>query len=132
MAEQQQIPEYRQSDTVRLTVELRDANGVRSAGTMGFLEGSGDHSKPGLVDPYHKLEIHGCSEEEEATHVQIVLHGTVEQQTPGVYVCYAVVGENPYGAFSRHDLDPPMRFRIVEHADDIREGPEVLSVGEFW
>ncbi len=60
------------------------------------------------------------------------LEAEVEQQPPGVYVYYAVVGENANHALTRHELEPPLRFRIVEHPDDVREGPEVLSVGEFW
>ncbi len=131
MSEQELLPEYKQGDTVRLTVELRDKHGVREVSTTAFLEGSGDHSDPLRMAPKHTLSMVGWLEEA-TTHAEIVMHGTVEQQPPGVYVCYAIVGENSYSALSRHELDPPKRFRIVEHPDDIREGPEVLSVGELW
>ena len=56
----------------------------------------------------------------------------MNQELPGVYECYAVAAGNARGAESDHKLAPPLRFRIVEHPDDVRDGPEVLSVGAFW
>ncbi len=133
MSEQERLPEYRQGDTVRLTVELRDEqHGVREALTTAFLEGSGERDKePALWNSRRTLDL-GGSVEEATTRAEIAIQGTVWLQDPGVYACYAVVGVNSRGVPSRHELDPPRRFRIVEHSDDVREGPEILSVGEIW
>jgi hypothetical protein len=57
-----------------------------------------------------------------------VLTNEVDQQPPGVYECRLIVSENAYRALSRHELDPPLCLRIVEHPDDVREGPEVLEI----
>jgi hypothetical protein len=132
--QQEDLKDYRQGDTVRLTVEMRDSNGVRSAFARTFLEGRRDD------DPEQVLDLSGWAEGEpghgwgegEPVQAEVVLSGTVEQQRPGVYACFAIVPQNAYGAMSRHELDPPLRFRIVEHPDDVRQGPEVLSVGTFW
>lgn len=123
----EQLKEYRQGDIVHLTVEMRDRNGVYTGFARAVLENS-DYD-----DPDRALDLSGWPEGEEyPEQAEVVLSAEVEQQPPGVYECYAIVGENPYHALSRHELDPPLRFRIVEHPDDVREGPEVLSVGEFW
>jgi hypothetical protein len=126
-----EIKEYRQGDTVRLTVELRDENGVYAGHAAAFLLVDGEPDEdPAYLE--HRLELSGWPEGSSPTQAEFVLTEEVRQQSPGVYVCYAVVAENQYEAYSRHDLVPPRRFRIVEHPDDVREGPEVLSVGEFW
>jgi hypothetical protein len=78
VSEEQQMPEYKQGDNVRLTVELRDQNGVEQVDT------------------------------------------------------WVIVAENAYHAVSRHELNPPLCLRIVEDPDDVRQGPEILSVGTFW
>ena len=126
MTAQQQIPEYKQGDTVLLTVELRDEHGVTYAGTSALIEGETRGDAP--LD--RSLELAGWPEEP-TTHAEIELTGTVEQQQPGLYTCYAIVAENTYKALSRYELNPPLRLRIVEHPDDVREGPEVLSVGSL-
>jgi hypothetical protein len=61
-----------------------------------------------------------------------VLTNEVDQQPPGVYECRLIVAENAYHVLARHELDPPLCLRIVEHPDYVREGPEFLSVGTFW
>lgn len=124
---EQEVREYRQGDVVRLTVELQDNNGVRYALAVALLEGEKRGDAPGD----RKLELDGWPEEP-TNRLELVLTGTVEQQKPGLYFCYAVVAENDHQALSRHGLDPPLQLRIVEHQDDVREGPEVLSVGTFW
>jgi hypothetical protein len=121
------LKEYRQGDTVQLTVELRDEHGVIGAAAFAFLEGS-DRTSP---DPEQQMKLTGWAEDE-PVQAEVVLQGTVKHQRPGVYECPVIVPENAYGAMSSHELDPPLRFRVVEHPDDIREGPEVLSVGDFW
>jgi hypothetical protein len=123
--QQEELKEYRQGDTVRLTVEMRDPHGVGGGFARAVLEGS-DYN-----DPFDALDLTAWAEGT-PPQAEFVLHGAVSQQPPGVYECDAIVGENPYHALSRHDLEPPLRFRIVEHPDDVREGPEILSVGTFW
>lgn len=126
------MKEYRQGDTIHLTVRARDDHEVYSVSTLAFLEGTDDdHSDPKSVPSRHRVSLDGWPETP-ATEADVVIEGQVEQHEPGVYVCYAVAAENPYHAMSRHELDPPLRFRIVEHPDDVRDGPEVLSVGEFF
>ena len=58
-----------------------------------------------------------------------MLTNEVDQQPPGVYECRLIVAENAYHALSRHELDPPLRLRIVEHPDDVRApfGPQLQS-----
>jgi hypothetical protein len=123
--EEQQLPEYRQGDTVRLTVELRDENGVGGANAWAILQGSdGD-------DIYGELPLMGWAEGH-PTQAEVVLEGEVKQQPPGVYECPVILAANAYHALAHHELSPPLCFRIVEDPDDVREGPELLSVGTFW
>jgi hypothetical protein len=128
MSEQQELKEFRQGDTVNLTVELRDENGISDALAAAFLLVDGN---PDESDPRHRIELAGWPKGN-PTRAELVLSAKLEQEPPGEYACYAVVGVNTHQAASRHEVDPPMRFRIVEHPDDIRQGPEVLAVGEFW
>ena len=131
MSEEQQMPEYKQGDYVRLTVELRDQNGVGQVDALVVLQGSSSD------DPHRELHLTGWPEEHPRTEhhprrAEVVLTNEVDQQPPGVYECRLIVAENAYHALSRHELDPPLRLRIVEHPDDVRQGPEILSVGTFW
>lgn len=128
MSEDEKLPEYRQGDTVCLTVRLQDENGVEDANALAFLLVNGEPDKQTLR---HRVDISGWPERE-ASEAEIVLSGEIAQQPPGVYECAIIVAANAYQALTGYDLDPPRRFRIVEHVDDVRTGPEVLSVGEFW
>jgi hypothetical protein len=126
------MPEYKQGDNVRLTVELRDQNGVGQVDALVVLQGSSSD------DPHRELHLTGWPEghprggAHHPRRAEVVLINEVDQQPPGVYECRLIVAENAYHALSRHELDPPLRLRIVEHPDDVREGPEFLSVGTFW
>jgi hypothetical protein len=122
----QQLKEYRQGDTIRLSVVLRDEYGVTHASTTAFLEGSS------RTEHLEQLRLSGWLEGDPPTKAEIVLEGEVNQELPGVYECYAIAAGNARGAESGHKLAPPLCFRIVEHPDDVRDGPEVLSVGTFW
>lgn len=132
MSEEQQMPEYKQGDNVRLTVELQDQNGVGQVDALVVLQGSSSD------DPHRELHLTGWPEghprggRHHPRRAEVVLTNEVDQQLPGVYECRLIVAENAYHALSRHELDPPLRLRIVEHPDDVREGPEFLSVGTFW
>ena len=126
MSEQQQVPEYRQGDTVSLTVELRDDKGVYHVRTAALIEGETSAN----THPDRKVDLSGWPEES-TTHAKVTLTATIEQQEPGLYFCYAIVATNEYQALTRHELEAPLQLRIVEHPDDVREGPEVLSVGTF-
>jgi hypothetical protein len=132
MSEEQQMPEYKQGDNVRLTVELRDQNGVGQVDALVVLQGSSSD------DPHRELHLTGWPEghprggRHYPRRAEVVLTNEVDQQPPGVYECRLIVAENSYHALSRHELDPPLRLRIVEHPDDVRQGPEFLSVGTFW
>ena len=59
MSEEQQMPEYKQGDNVRLTVELRDQNGVGQVDALVVLQGSSSD------DPHRELH-HPQREEEDA------------------------------------------------------------------
>lgn len=124
------MKEYRQGDTVRLIVEAQDEHGVHYIAAAALLEGK-EASDLNTVHPRHMLDLAGWPEDE-TTRAEVVLTGEVEQQEPGLYTCYVVVAENDRHALSRHELDPPLQLRIVEHPDDVRKGPEVLSVGELF
>jgi hypothetical protein len=126
VSEHQELKEYKQGDTIHLTVELRDEHGVSSGFARAFLEDGTNDS-----DPDQYLDLRGYSDGR-PVQAEVVLEGRVEQHRPGVYECTVIVPENAYGAMRRYELNPPLRFRIVEHPDDIREGPEVLSVSNFW
>jgi hypothetical protein len=84
------------------------------------------------VAPTGWPEGHPRSGRHHPRRAEVVLTNEVDQQPPGVYECRLIVAENAYHALSRHELDPPLRLRIVEHPDDVRQGPEFLSVGTFW
>jgi hypothetical protein len=132
VSEEQQMPEYKQGDNVRLTVELRDQNGVGQVDALVVLQGSSSD------DPHRELHLTGWPEGHPRTEhhhprrAEIVLTNEVDQQPPGVYECRLIVAENAYHALSRQELDPPLRLRIVEHPDDVRQGSQFLSVGTFW
>ena len=132
MSEEQQMPEYKQGDNVRLTVELRDQNGVEQVDAWVVLQGS---SSDDLHRELHLTgwpEGHPRTEKHHPTRAEVVLTNEVDQQPPGVYECRVIVAENAYHAVSRHELNPPLCLRIVEDPDDVRQGPEILSVGTFW
>jgi hypothetical protein len=132
VSEEQQMPQYKQGDNVRLTVELRDQNGVGQVDALVVLQGSSSD------DPHRELHLTGWPEGHprggryHPRRAEVVLTNEVDQQPPGVYECRLIVAENAYHALSRRELDPPLRLRIVEHPDDVRQGPEFLSVGTFW
>lgn len=126
MSEQQELKEYRQGDTVRLTVELRDEHGGLHIEAWAKLDREPEDGEWDI-----DLNLSGRPDEEE-TQAQVVISGTINQQVPGVYKCSVFAAGNAYNALTSHKIDPPLRFRIVEHPDDIRRGPEVLSVGAFW
>src|SRR5215211_4134336 len=132
MSEEHQIPEYKQEDNVRLTVETRNQKGVGQVDALVVLQGSSSG------DPHRELHLTGWPEghprsgRHHPRRAEVVLTNEVDQQPPGVYECRLIVAENAYHALSRRELDPPLRLRIVEHPDDIRQGPEFLSVGTFW
>ncbi len=132
MSEGRQMPEYKQGDNVRLTVELRDQNGVGQVDALVVLQGSSSD------DLHRELHLTGWPEghprggSHHPTRAEVVLTNEVDQQPPGVYECRLIVAENAYHALSRQELDPPLCLRIVEHPDDVREGPEFLSIGTFW
>lgn len=125
MSEKQELKEYRQGNTVRLTVEVRDKHGIDTVHADAFLEGSTED------DLDADLRLSGWPEGH-PTQAVVELQEGVEQHRPGIYVCENIITSNPYDAVRHHDLDPPLRLRIVEHPDDVREGPEVVSVGEFY
>jgi hypothetical protein len=126
VAEQQELREYRQGDIVRLTVELQDESGLQTATTWARLEG--EHAENKIVP---EVKLTGWPEGY-PSRAEVVLTAELGQEPPGVYECSVIVGENGHHALSRHEIHPPRRFRIVEHPNDVREGPEILSVGEFW
>jgi hypothetical protein len=127
VSEEQQMPEYKQGDNVRLTVELRDQNGVEQVDAWVILQGSSSD------DLHRELHLTGWPEghPRTETRAEVVLTNEVDQQPPGVYECRVIVAENAYHAVSRHELNPPLCLRIVEDPDDVRQGPEILSVGRF-
>ena len=56
MSEEQQMPEYKQGDNVRLTVELQDQNGVGQVDALVVLQGSSSD------DPHRELHLTGWPE----------------------------------------------------------------------
>jgi hypothetical protein len=103
VSEEQPMPEYKQGDNVRLTVELRDQNGVGQVDALVVLQGSSS-------DDLHR-ELH--------------LTGWPEGHPRGGR-------HHPKRAEVLLTNEVPLRLRIVEHPDDVRQGPEFLSVGTFW
>lgn len=69
MSEEQELKEYRQGETVRLTVEMWDTNGVHYALAAAFLLLDGGHDEK---RPAHRLELTGWPEEE-PTQAEIIL-----------------------------------------------------------
>ena len=56
MSEQQRMPQYKQGDIVRLTVELRDQNSVGQVDALVVLQGSSSD------DPHRELHLTGWPE----------------------------------------------------------------------
>ena len=128
VSEAHEVREYKQGDTVRLTVEMQDDHGIYSGFAVALLLVDG---VPDRKTQLHRLALEG-GPEGEPPRAEFVLSATIEQEQPGVYVCDSVITENSWHAMKRHDLNPPKRFRIVEHPDDVREGPDLLAVSDFW
>ena len=120
--------EYRQGDTVRLRVTVRDPHGVKFVYAIATREGSAN--KGGVLQTEH-IRLEGTPPQRGPDPVTIDLLALVTNQLPGVYVCQEIQAYDGFFQVGRNSLIPPRRFRIVESAEDDREGPEVLEVGEF-
>jgi hypothetical protein len=84
VSEEQQMPEYKQGENVRLTVELRDQNGVGQVNAWVALQGSSSD------DPHRELHLTRWPEghprtEHHPMRAEVVLTNEVDQQPPGVY-----------------------------------------------
>ena len=134
-AEDSELREYRQGDTVLLTVTVQDPSGVRLVSAQAFREGRGPEAiPPGTQEEQVYLSPDPLSDplpQPGSAPVEVVLRGMVGNQVPGVYVCEYITADDTWGNSKRTDLDSPRRFRIVESPQQDREGPEVLDVGEF-
>ncbi len=127
-AEDSEMQEYRQGETVRLTVTVQDPHGVQvvyaTAIRAGTYQGGGpetDHIRLDAVPPERGPEP-----------VVLELQAQVTTQNPGVYVCQEIQAFDMLDQESTTPLNPPRRFRIVESTEDDREGPAVSDVGEFF
>lgn len=130
MSEDQNIKEYKHGDTVHLTVELRDDKGAEAADTVAILEGH-EHQETDDISTTAVISLTGWVDEPKP-HTEVVLTGEVYLNDPGLYYCYTILTENSQGGFRRNRLHPPLQFRVAEPPDYVWQGPEVLSVGEFW
>jgi hypothetical protein len=128
VSEEQQMPEYKQGENVRLTVELRDQNGVGQVNAWVALQGSSSD------DPHRELHLTRWPEghprtEHHPMRAEVVLTNEVDQQPPGVCEGRVIVAENAYHALSRHELDPPLRLRIVDTRTTFDRGRKSYASG---
>jgi hypothetical protein len=131
--EDSEMREYRQGETVRLTVTVRDRSGVHSVNAQAFREGTGPGATP-LPTMEDQIYLTGYPMQPGAPTaevMEVVIQAQVTFQTPGVYECREIRAVDRMMQETIHRLEPPKRFRIVESAEEDREGPEVLEVSEF-
>jgi hypothetical protein len=127
-AEDSEMREYRPSDLVRLLVTVQDPSGVQQVTARAFREETG----PPANEEEQVLLAAPGSEGGSAPVDNIVLQGRVRTQAPGVYICDEITATDTLGNSKTTPLTSPRRFRIVESAEEDREGPKVLEVGEFF
>jgi hypothetical protein len=128
MAGDSEMREYRPADLVRLLVTVQDPSGVQQVTARAFREETG----PSANEEEQILLAAPGSEGGFAPVDNIVLQGRVRTQTPGVYICDEITATDTLGNSKTTPLTSPRRFRIVESAEEDREGPEILEVGEFY
>lgn len=131
-AEDSEMREYRQGETVRLTVTVQDPHGVHvvyATATRENREGSYQGGDP--KTDFIRLDAMPPVRERGPEPVVLELQARVTTQNPGVYVCQEIEAIDMLSQESRTPLDPPRRFRVVESTEDDREGPAVSDVGEF-
>jgi hypothetical protein len=126
-AEDAEMREYRQGDTVRLRVNVQDPHEVQVVYATAIREGS----YQGGDTQTNQIRLESIPTERGPGPVTLELQARVTTQTPGVYACQEIQAFDTLNQESRTPLDPPRRFRIIESAEDDREGPEVSEVGEF-
>ena len=122
-----ELPEYRQGETVRLTVTVQDPHGVQSVYAHASREGI--HQVDGPETDFIQLAAIPLQQGPEP--VVLELQAQVTTQNPGVYVCQEIQAFDMLDQASTTPLNPPRRFRIVESTEDDREGPAVSDVGEL-
>ena len=93
MSEEQQMPQYKQGDNVRLTVELRDQNGVGQVHAWVVLQGSSSD------DPHRELHLtgwpegHPRTEHDHPRRAEVVLTNEVDQHN--LRACTSVGSSSP-------------------------------------
>ncbi len=130
MDEGSEMREYKQGDTVQLRVRVQDPSGVHSVNAYAFHEGTGPGATPPATQE-EQISLGGVPPEQGSAPVDVDMHAPVTTQVPGVYVCREIWAYDTLQRHTIYPLEPPRRFRIVESAEDDREGPEVLEVGDF-
>ena len=124
-AEDSEMREYRQGETVRLTVTVQDPHGVQvvyATATRENREGSYQGGDPKT----DFIRLDAMPPAPGPAPVVLELQARVTTQ-----VCQEIQAFDMLNQESRTPLDPPRRFRVVESTEDDREGPAVLDVGEF-
>ncbi len=129
-AEDSEMREYRQGETVRLTVTVQDPHGVQVVYATATRENREGSYQGG--DPHTDfIRLEAVPPELGPEPVVLELQAQVTTQNPGDYVCQEIQAFDMLNQESRIPLDPPRRFRVVESTEDDREGPAVSDVGEF-
>jgi hypothetical protein len=129
-AEDSEMQEYRQGETVRLTVTVQDPHGVQVVYATATRENREGSYQGG--DPHTDfIRLDAMPPAPGPNPVVLELQARVTTQNPGVYVCQEIQAFDTLNQESRTPLDPARRFRVVESTEDDREGPAVLDVGEF-
>jgi hypothetical protein len=129
-AEDSEMREYRQGESVRLTVTMQDPHGVAvvyATATRENREGSYQGGDPKT----DFIRLDAMPPAPGPAPVVLELQARVTTQNPGVYVCQEIHAIDTLHQESRTPLDPPRRFGVVESPEDDREGPAVSDVGEF-
>ena len=127
MAGDSEMREYRPGDIVRLLVTVQDPSGVQQVTARAFRE------ETGLPANEEQIVLAAPGSEGSFAPVDnIVLQGRVRTQAPGVYICDEITATDTLGNSKTTPLTSPRRFRIVESAEEDREGPEILEAGEFY
>lgn len=120
---------YRQGDTVRLAVTVRDPSGVSYVNAVAYHESTGPGATPPATTD-EQIYLMSSPPPQEAGPVQVELLAQVTTHVPGVYICREVRAYDTLGQETVYPLDPPRQLHIVESGQEDREGPEIVDVAE--
>jgi hypothetical protein len=125
------VPEtYTIDDTIRVSIELADDDGVAHVRAIfRRLRYAGELGPRGL-DPYHTLELRGNGQNQKHATVETTLK-VADGHEPGDYLCVAIQVYDSEGNMAMIENPTPSRvFKIVDEGKKDDKKTEFLGWGD--